>query len=577
MTISPSIPQNTLSLEDNLKLGAQHLDQLVDDQGHTHFDVFLTNPPEAVTDWPDFVDLPSRYWEASAMVAPIAKVNSTERLRKWLFHHFEADGLAYRPESPISGHIAELFDQSRLLYALTSWAMHAPEDTEVRQHLIGLMEGLIRLSTREKDIAYINQIGTYFGGTLIRPALHAGLLLNRPEWVDFAGGLARGLIDHSDLVGPDGSVLGHLHGTLSALAGSLAYAIVTGDQHLLDRARAGFDYAHSISTNFGFVPEMAQRDDDLIASETCTIMDYLDTALLLARHVDPIYWDVVEKTTRNHLWESQIRDGSWIGNAGGMDQEGIIRSRLNERIIGSFAGWSAPHCMLAYLEQFWEGWVHTPEMYSRFIHKDRAMQNCCAGAGIRANYQVWSNIITQKGKQISVNLSIDRASPDLRVTSFIPFEGRVLIDVSHGCDLRWRLPAHCSSNHLQVTIQNQNVSSLAIEDGFLKLGYLPSGTSVEVKFPLPEREETIVMGNTGFQQYRFDLSWRGDTLLSIHPDPQNSLSGYSRVMKARVRTVYGEAGFGPLYQRQGWVSGLPVARVQLANASPKIDWYTLNS
>ena len=106
------IPQTTLSLEEMLKLGARHIDQLVDAQGRTYFDVYLTQPPEAVTDWADFIDLPARYWEAVALVEPViaSPVVAKDRLRSWLFRRFDKDGLAYRPESPISAHAPELFD-----------------------------------------------------------------------------------------------------------------------------------------------------------------------------------------------------------------------------------------------------------------------------------------------------------------------------------------------------------------------------------------------------------------------------------------------------------------------------------
>jgi hypothetical protein len=80
-------PRTTLLLEDRLRLGARHLENLVDSQGRTYFDVFLASPPEAVHDWPDFVDLPSRYWEGCLLAgsALSTTVSSQERLASWLF------------------------------------------------------------------------------------------------------------------------------------------------------------------------------------------------------------------------------------------------------------------------------------------------------------------------------------------------------------------------------------------------------------------------------------------------------------------------------------------------------------
>ena len=572
-----SAPTTTLNLEEMLARGASHLARLVDARGRTYFDVFLTEPPEAVTDWPDFVDLPARYWEACALassVLPSLAVPSA-RIRPWLFSRFEGDGLAYRPDSPISSHQAELFDQSRLMYALVTWSMSDPEDAEVRRRLAGLAGGLMHLATVKEDYAYIDQIGLYYGGTLIRPLLEAGLVLNRPEWVEFATQMARGVMKHSDLIGENGSFKGHVHGALGAIAGALACSVVTNDTYLRDRAGAAFEYARSISTDFGFVPEVAQRDDDLIACETCAIMDYLDVALLLARHVDPSYWAVVEKIARNHLWESQIRDASWIGAPGSQDEADVIRTDLQARLLGGFAGWSSAHCLLAYHEDLGAGWTRTEAKRPLYLGKTRALQNCCAGAGMRAVHQVWSNIVTRSGNTVSVNISLDRATPEVQVTSLLPFDGKVRIAVSADCTLRWRRPDHCPPDAVRVSTQPEGRLKEQVEGLYLNFGPRKAGETIEIAFPLPERSETIAIGNAGFQQYEFHLGWRGDTVMRMIPNPRNASTGFTNVMRKRVRTSYAEAGIGPIYQRGKWARGLKVKPAPIATAASKIDWYGL--
>ena len=572
-----SKPQTTLSLEEMAHLGSHHLEHLVDRQGRTYFDVFLTKPPEAVTDWPDFIDLPARYWEAGLMIEPILgrAISTQDSLRSWLFSRFETDGLAYRPESPISSHVAELFDQSRLLYALTTAAMQRHQDEEIRQRLIGLSEGLLHLAAREGDIAYIKKIGIYFGGTLIRPMLQAGQVLNRPDLIEFSGALARGLMDHSDLYGLNGTFKGHVHAALAVIAGTIAYGVKTDDKHLLERGRNAFEYVRSISTSFGFVPELSQRADDMIGCETCALMDYLDAALLLARHVDSSYWDVVEKATRNHLWESQIRDGSWIGIPSRTDEEGVIRAELPHRLIGGFAGWSGPHCLLAYHEHYSPGWVKTNEKRPLYTNKVRALQNCCSGAGIRAVHQVWSNIVTISGSEVSINLSLDRATPEVHVTSYLPFEGRVRVNTQRACTLRWRKPGYCSMSKVEVLIDGQRRTGLTLAGDFVQLGTLPAHTQIEFRFPVPERNETQTIGNSGYQQYRFDLCWAGDTILSIKPDPANVSTGFSKLMGRRMPTSYSNAGIGPIYQRQSWRPGLKVKPASLVSLHSTVDWYRL--
>lgn len=570
---------NTICLDEMFHLGAGHVDALVDGGGRTYFNVFLTNPAEAITDWPDFIDLPARYWEAGIMIEEATGRTSRNgvQLRDRLFGHIEPDGLAYRPESPISRHIPEMFDQSRLLYALVSALMHDPDDEDVRQRITQMIEALMLRSTFTGDYAYIEQIGLYFGGTLIRPILQAGQVCKVDRWIAYSGALARGLFHHSDLISADGSFKGHVHGALSAIAGALAYAIIHDDAALLERAKSGFAYAESISTTFGFVPELAQRQDDLIACETCTLMDYLDVALLLARHVDDRYWDLVEKATRNHLWESQIRDAAWLPTTPeALDEPSVIRENLPNRMIGAFAGWSAPHCLLAYHESHACGWVKSDEVKETYLGKIRAVQNCCAGGGVRAVFQVWSNVVSTDGATVSVNLSLDRSTPEVEVTSWMPFEGKVRIRMRADRVLRWRPPQGVDA--VEVESDGASNSVAVTPDGaFFNFGPQSAGTELIIRFSLESRQERIVVGNAGAQHYRFTTSWVGDTVSRLEPDPANARMGRSELMPEPVPTSYGDAGIGPIYQRDFWFSGAvsPRAYPVAESRAVRIDWYSL--
>jgi hypothetical protein len=452
--------------------------------------------------------------------------------------------------------------------------MQSPGDEQARRRLAGLADGLRRKSTRQDDYAYIEKIGLYFGGTLIRPMLQAGIVLNRPDLVDLSAALARGIVNHSDLYGLDGSFSGHVHAALGCIAGILAVGVHTGDRALLERGRTAFEFARSIGTEFGWVPELSKRDDDVIACETCAIMDYLDAALLLARHVDAAYYDVAEKTVRNHLWESQVRDAGWVGSGEGADEDGVIRSGLNDRLIGSFCGWSAPHCSLAYYENLSDGWVRTPAMRSRFLDKVRAQQNCCGAAGVRALYQVWSNVITEEQDRVSVNMSLDRATPKVQVTSFVPFEGRVRLTVKQDTKLRWRRPAYCSPGDVHVTGSGPEIG-VKPQGPYLDFGSVPAGTVIDLSFPLPQRLQSLTLGNRGFQQYRFDVDWRGDTVMAIRPDAANAADAFTKLMKKRVTAFYNREGPGPLYQRQGWSAALKVVPATSVSAAAAVDWYKL--
>lgn len=572
----------SFNLEESFLLGVSHLESLVDDQGRTYFDIFLTDPAEAVTDWPDFVDLPARYLEAAMMAEPIVGrlAQTVPALRQRIFSFIKADGLAYRPDSPISHPIAELFDQSRLLISLVSAVMYDPGDTHYRRALLGLLNGLRNLATFQEDYGFIKEIGVYFGGTLIRPLVQAGLVLQQSQWIDLAGKFAYGIMNHSANFAADGSFHGHVHAHLATLAGIYAYSVLRDDGALRQKVIQAFHWWQPFCTDFGFVPELAQRRDDLIACETCTLMDYLDLAILLARYESPSYWNWVEKAVRNHLVESQIRSADWLATHPQVrDEDGIIRTQIRQRVLGSFAGWSAPHGLLAYHEELGPNWTRSADMKPRYLKKIRAVQNCCAGGGIRALHQAFSNIVLYENRRLDIPMLIDRQTPQVHIRSFIPFQGRALIELRQDCQLRFRPGQDADPRQVKVN-RNLNgrteVITAVWQDGFVDLGSQTAGSVFEITLPLAVRREMITIGNPGYQKYQFEVTWKGDTVIAVQADPANPDMGYTELNQEYVKLFYGPNAIGPIYQRQHWLGDCPkVAPAKTVEVSDAIDWYRL--
>jgi hypothetical protein len=558
--------------ETHFRRSASHIREMVDSRGATFFHVFMTKPVEAVFDWPDFVDVPARYWEVTAMLELMDQCDvkaESNRLRQWLFSHFRDDGQVYRPDSAFSKFGADLFDQSRILYSLVTWAMHHPEDQEVKGKLRALCEALRKRATFENEYAYIGEIGLYNGGTLIRPMLHAGLVLGEESYIDFARRLAIGILEYSDHFKPDGSFKGHMHSALGVLAGIAAVSILDKNKVRLERVRQIFDYACSLSTEHGFVPEVAQREDDLSGCETCAIMDYLDTALLLARYLDGRYWELIEKVTRNHLAKSQVPDADWLDfSVEGEDEEGLWRKNFKKRLAGAFAGWSAPHALLAYGDPLWPAWVSSEEMYQRYLGKFRVLQNCCACAGTRAFHQVWCNAVTGTQDEASINLLMNRETDQVKITSFIPLEGRVQIEAKKRTKVRFRIPDR--SSHLRARLQGKE-RALRLSGGYADAGILQEGDSLEILFDFISQTKAFQIGNPGFQKYDFEADWYGETVLDIRPSPQNAAKGFSHVIKEQVPLYYHNKAPGLMYAGATAEKNEPIPFVSIKRGT--IDWY----
>ncbi len=99
--------------------------------------MFKNDPAEARHDWPDFGDVTGRYVEsfilARTMLGVSEPTEAEQQVRALLMSYFnEGDGLSYRPkpDAPYystilaemyDAHVAEGFDQARVLWALLQW------------------------------------------------------------------------------------------------------------------------------------------------------------------------------------------------------------------------------------------------------------------------------------------------------------------------------------------------------------------------------------------------------------------------------------------------------------------------
>ena len=115
----------------------------------------------------------------------------------------------------------------------------------------------------------------------------------------------------------------------------------THDPVLYSRVDALYRYVRSQATRFGFLPEAIGRRADVVACETCALMDYIGLGTTLANHGHPEYWSDVERVVRNHLIESQVVDGAWLSApADQPDTEQFTWRDIGERVVGAYAGWS---------------------------------------------------------------------------------------------------------------------------------------------------------------------------------------------------------------------------------------------
>lgn len=564
---SPPPGPESFSFESYAKRSLNYLERLVDADGLPYFDVFWTRPAEAAHDWPDFGDVMSRQWQGAVMLRRMTGLRAaTEDVwrRKSLSLIDAADGLLHRPANPYTKPGADWGDASLTLYALATAAVDSgdPELERAATRMAAAMRDGLRSGRFPGDGFAIKSLMIAARRLGCEPALDAAKLL-----VDRV--VVKGRVFTPDnTFGPSG----HMHGNLRTMAGVADYALAAGDPVLYGRVDALYRYVKSTGTGFGFLPEVIGRKGDVIACETCALMDFAGVGATLASHGHPEYWGDMERLARNHYVESQVRDVAWLGPGGSEPDTAQFTTRdVAARIVGAWAGWSSPTHILAARETLNAHWGG-PELKD----KTRALQNCCGGSGVHGLFTLWKNAARFEGGTLSVNMHIDKKLDAAEIRCDQPWRGRLRIALARPAAVRVRIPEFTRASEMRVSINGRTAADAATAFGnFLELGAFKPGDRIEIAYPLPVRTEEIAVGNPGFRQWKYHVTWKGDTVVRMEPLGNDARTAYSDFDKTQVEVFYGAEGPGPLYRREHMLEDSSPAEAPLHPDDGALDFWSV--
>lgn len=486
---------DTYFLQQAIDRGLKAIDARLDraEDYRPFFMMKLGQSPELVHDIWDFGDMCARYVDAFAQGR---QVTGTE---------------LYRDSEQALAHLLgtcdpylEPFMAGRMLITYVSLFLRDGTD-ESRQRVSDLI-GVVRSHlTFEQDYAYYfkapngwSSVGQpVFGSFLPYPTYPLGgimLALARyleacddPDAADLLEKLTVFVLRESGTFAPDGSYLGHTHsgGILTAAAAIFRRAIDVGDGDTIRLMRQTLDWTLARCSSWGFVPDGLGGPDP--SCETCSLADALHFILLAARHIDASYYGVAERFARNQLMENQYRMPDRALPAGDFPNRDAIARALE----GSWASWSLPNSLDNGLE---------------------SVEGCCLGAGIRACCMVWGSSIERTGDSVRVNMAFSRNSKWAEVISYLPYAGRIDVEMHTDANLLVRVPDGVKAGEIRVSRGGADVGDIAVRDGYLDIPAAKQRERVSVRFPLATREaEESVAG----RDYR--VKWRGDTVVGITP------------------------------------------------------------
>ena len=131
--------------------------------------------------------------------------------------------------------------------------------------------------------------------------------------------------------------------------------------------------------------------------------------------------------------------------------------------------------------------------------------------GVRALYDLWHYGVTRTDDTVSIAMLFSRATSDVIINSYLPFEGRVDIKCTGDRNVRMRVPGYASSASLRLEVNRQTIPARP-DHGWLKLPRTRPGDAVVLRFDLPEHNEDAHLGYS-----TYEVTYRGNTVIVISP------------------------------------------------------------
>ena len=339
----------------------------------------------------------------------------------------------------------------------------------------------------------------------------SGKIVNFASQTKFWGGV-------HDMMPPAGAERGHFRGHFhaalsSALRGFLDYAMLADDMAIKMKVRDGYEWARQRG-----IHRLGIFTHTYEGSEGCTMADMVGLAVGLIDAGLGDYWDDVEMYARNGLISAQATDveelkrvsqegkhrppeAEWggefdsrfSGNNKGVLPGQEIHERVLERAIGTFSHLAGARYMI-------------PQMMS-----------CCTANGSMGLYYAWEGILRSDGHSAAVNMWLNRRSPWVDVWSWLPYEGKLVLQNKGMRRISIRKPAWARPSKIRCQLNGGDVEP-AWSSNRMVFGGLRGDEVITLQTPVTQDSTTYTMVNlhaphTSKEQYLCEF--KGHTALSV--------------------------------------------------------------
>jgi len=520
----------TYSLDRSARLALNYLTSMVDER-EDWLPYWLVNvngfPAWAKHCRGDDAELVASWYSASVAVRRILGTDEgrevEEGFKRHLFRHWGDDGLRYHAPYPWTHTIHHSFHEDSYILAGLNTAIEEGEATarDLAHRMVrGLRALVIRRRLRtfwsgdfpiaEPVYEFPNDVLLQKGGFDLgcvtgrgEPAIRNGIMLHAGARhyqltgdevsLDLATGLANHLIGLSRYFNYRGEFFGHVHSTVWAAAGLVLLGRLTGTERYVEFGRRVWEYATSISSSFGWVPEYAQwHPMSEEHCETCCIKDMIECGLELVDAGDEEPWDLVNRFARNQLDEQQIKDGSFVpaDPSRRPDEPGITWRDLDTRVVGGWSGGAEPNSI----------------SLARF----RSIAGCCVGTAPQALEMVWRRAVEERDGVVTVNLPVERDAAAASVAIGYPNEGTLTVKAKKAGEYRLRVLPFMG-RHLSLQVNGCD-RPLVWRGQCLKLEGVRPGDTILLSHTIRERIELETVRGV-----EFEVAWKGCDVVRLTP------------------------------------------------------------
>lgn len=314
----------------------------------------------------------------------------------------------------------------------------------------------------------------------------------------------------------------HFHASTAALRGVLDYGIIADDQRVKELVADAYGYARQMGIGrLGLFPTGGE------GTEGCTIGDMIGLAVALSDAGLGDYWDDVDKYARNGLLCAQATDLEELKRVSEMGKERPANA--------PFGG----ACDYRFVQHNNKGILPGQEVHDRVLertigafghvvgarYQTPMMMHCCTANASQGLYYAWEGILRRRGDCADINLWLNRRSPWADLWSWLPHDGKLLIQNKGMRQLTVRKPSWAHRTRIRCQVNGQDSEPRWV-DGRMIFDGLQGAETLVITTPVNTESATYTMVNLGDpqnsnEQYRCEF--RGHTAVNV----QRIVSGHN--------------------------------------------------